>query len=151
MTFSEILETIGNYLNDSSLMANLSLIFMAIINIIKAFRRTRPQTTEVVVNSNEDEIKELKNELSTMKEMFLVAFNNSKLDSATKIKLSEIATKSNKIVKNSKEIVEDVKSIDFEKDIVEPIKSSILEKADKVANQNNSDLLKQISDKISEI
>lgn len=152
MTFSEILEMILSYLNDSALMANIALVLTFLLGLVRTFKRPVTPTANVVVSSNNDEeVRELKNELVAMKEMFLVAFNNSKLDTATKLRLSELATKSQVVKQNVNGVIELAKSIDVKNDIVNPIKEQIVSKIDGVVNTKNTDLLKQLSEKINNL
>lgn len=151
MTFSEILETIAVYLNDSALMANISLVLIFIVNAIKTIKGTHNQPTNVVVKGNEEELKSLNNQIETLKKMFVVAFNNSKLDTSTKLKLSELSENSNKLIEDGNGLIENISKIDVKEDIVNPIKKQIIEKVENVANAKNTDLLKNLTDTLNNL
>lgn len=157
MTLNEGINLVWSYLNDSAFMANFSLVAFVIYDFIRKMKIKKMGGVGVTnttilgeVVELKQAIKEQKEENEILKKMFVTAFNNSKLDSATKFKLSELAVSSGNIVKDLAKSVGVAKSIDLKEDIVEPIKEQITKKIEN-ATDSGKDLLEVLKDKLNNV
>jgi hypothetical protein len=138
----EILESVETFIDSPlfvNIIATVFILYGTYEKITKKFAKKDNDNLRFENTQLSNEVKDLKNvtkkEYNELKEMFLLAFNNSKLSTEVKLKLNDLSKGKG--------------FLNIKKDIIEPIKENI--KSKNIVDKNiKNDLIDKLVSKIDE-